>query len=38
LAHHLHLCAVDLYAFVLMDNHYLCGALHNQCYVKLGIM
>ena len=21
LAHHLHLCAVDLYAFVLMDNH-----------------
>jgi REP element-mobilizing transposase RayT len=22
LAHHLHLCAVDLYAFVLMDNHF----------------
>jgi len=21
LAHHLHLCAVDVYAFVLMDNH-----------------
>jgi len=26
LAHHLHLCAVDLYAFVLMDNH-----LHLLC-------
>ena len=22
LAHHLHLCAVDLYAYVLMENHF----------------
>jgi putative transposase len=27
-----------LYAYVLMSNHYLCGAQHKKCYVKLRIM
>jgi len=25
---------VDVFAFVLMSNHYLCGAPHKMCYVK----
>jgi putative transposase len=29
---------VEIYAYCLMDNHYLCGAPHNTCYVKLRIM
>ncbi len=28
----------SVYAYVLMANHYLCGAPHNQCYVKFRIM
>ena len=27
-----------VYAYVLMSNHFLCGAQHNTCYVKLRIM
>ena len=27
-----------LYAYVLMSNHWLCGAPHNTCYVKFRIM
>jgi len=27
-----------LYAYVLMSNHWLCGAQHKKCYVKLRIM
>ena len=27
-----------LHAFVLMTNHWLCEASHNQCYVKFEIM
>jgi putative transposase len=30
--------AMDVYAWVLMPNHYLCRALHNRCYVKPRIM
>jgi hypothetical protein len=30
--------AVEVCDFCLMDSHLLCGAPHNRCYVKLGIM
>ncbi len=29
---------IEIYAYCLMPNHYLCGAPHNQCYVKFRIM
>jgi len=29
---------VEVYAYCLMANHYLCGAPHNHCYVKFGVM
>ena len=29
---------IDLFAYVLMDNHFLCGAPHKICYVKPRIM
>ena len=29
---------VDLIAYQWMNNHWLCGAPHNQCNVKLPIM
>jgi putative transposase len=29
---------IEIYAYVLMDNHYLCGAPHKKCYVKFQIM
>ncbi len=25
---------IDVYAYVLMDNHYLCEASHKKCYVQ----
>ena len=28
----------EIFAYVLMDNHYLCKALHKKCYVKPRIM
>jgi hypothetical protein len=28
----------EVFAYSLMGNHYLCGAPHNQCYVKFRIM
>jgi len=28
----------DIHAYVLMTNHYLCGAPHKKCYVKRQIM
>jgi len=31
-------CNVRIYAYCLMPNHWLCGAPHNTCYVKLRIM
>jgi putative transposase len=30
--------AIDVFAYVLMDNHVLCRALHKMCYVKPRIM
>ncbi len=30
--------AVSVYAYVVMSNHFLCGAPHNVCYVKSGVM
>jgi REP element-mobilizing transposase RayT len=29
---------VQLIAFNLLSNHFLCGAPHKKCYVKSGIM
>ena len=29
---------VRILAYSIMPNHYLCGAQHKACYVKLGIM
>ncbi len=29
---------IDIFAYVLMDNHFLCRALHKACYVKPRIM
>ena len=29
---------VDLFAYCVMGNHYLCEAPHKKCYVKLPIM
>jgi hypothetical protein len=30
--------AVDIYAYAIMANHYLCGAPHKTCNVKFRIM
>ncbi|MFA6135692.1 MAG: hypothetical protein WC869_16920 [Phycisphaerae bacterium] len=38
LADNVQTAAVVLYAYVLLDNHWLCEASHNTCYVKFGIM
>ena len=27
--------AIDVLDYALLDNHWLCGAPHNKCYVKL---
>lgn len=29
---------IEVHAWVLMSNHYLCGAPHKKCYVKFQIM
>ena len=29
---------IEVWAYCLMPNHYLCGALHKMCYVKSPIM